>query len=612
MGSDKVGIIRGIIVAVAILLIGQAARLQIFSGTYAREASATTTSRSTLYPSRGLILDRNNRLLTTNDPVYDLMVVYNQVDDSMDVAAFTELLGIDRETFDERLHRDFRSVRYARHIPFVFYDKVDIPTHARLEEHLHRFPGFFFQVRDVRKYPYRTGAHVLGYIREVNREEVEADGPYRPGDYIGGTGLERRYESSLRGEKGVRYVLRDRRGNELDSYDDGSRDQLPVSGTNIQTGLDAELQRYGEQLMQQKIGGIVAIEPKTGEILSLVSSPGYDPNDMTITRERGNIAARLSVDSLKPFFNRALSAQYPPGSIFKPIIALIAQQEGIRRPYSTIPCPGYYRYNDLTVRCRNHPGPNTLPNSLQWSCNTYYVKTFRDIVDKKSFSEPKVGYSTFVNYLYRFGLGNPLGIDFPTETDGNVPTINYYDKLYPAKLGGWRSPTIISLGIGQGELQMTTLQMANVAAIMANRGWFIPPHLIRAYEDGRPLEEPYRTRKNVGVEQQHFEPVIQGMLDVVEQGTGRRALIPNGPRVAGKTGTVQNPHGEDHSTFIAFAPADNPRIAIAVYVENAGGGGRFAAPIAGLMLEKYLTGSISELSQYKEKIVLETDLISVE
>ena len=601
--------IRGLVVLTGLILIFQAARLQ-FSSRYADRANATATASTTLYPSRGLILDRNGRLLTTNDPVYDLMVVYRRVDqEKMDVDAFCALLDIDRAEYERRLEKDFSNIRYSTRLPFVFLDKVSDRTHARMQEHMHRFPGFHFQIRDVRKYPYRAAAHVLGYIREVNGREVESD-QYVPGDYIGGTGLEREYEAEMRGSKGVRYTLRDRGGNELGTYEKGKDDIEPRTGTNIQTSLDAELQLYGEQLMQNKIGAIVAIEPGTGEILSMVSAPTYDPNAMTITRERGRVAQQLSTDSLKPFFNRAVSAEYPPGSIFKPIVALVAQQEEVVNPRQVLSCPGYYRYNDLTVRCRNHPGPNNLANSIQWSCNNYYCRVFRDIVDKKSFNEPKVGYSIFTDYLYRFGLGNPLDVDFPIENNGNVPTVSYYDKLYPKDRGGWRSPTIISLAIGQGEIQMTTLQMANLAAILGNRGWYVRPHLVKGFADGTPIDQKFRERLGVGVQEQHFAPVIQGMLDVVERGTGRRALIPGGPRVAGKTGTVQNPHGENHSTFIAFAPADDPKIAIAVYVENAGGGGRFAAPIAGLMLEKYLTGEISEPRKRAEREVMETNLIA--
>ena len=602
--------IRALIVVTGLILIGQAARLQ-FSARYADRANATATGTTTLYPSRGLITDRNGRLLTTNDPVYDLMVIYRQVDrENMDIDAFCALLDLDRAEFDRRLEKDFRNdVRYSTRLPFVFLDKVSDQTHARMQEHMHRFPGFQFQIRDVRKYPYRAAAHVLGYIREVNAREV-ASADYVPGDYIGGTGLEREYEARMRGRKGVRYTLRDRGGNELGAYEGGKDDILPQTGANIQTGLDAELQLYGEQLMRNKIGAVVAIEPGTGEILSMISAPTYDPNAMTITRERGRVAQQLSTDSLKPFFNRAVSAEYPPGSIFKPIVALIAQQEGVRRPDEVLRCPGYYQYKNLRVRCRNHPGPNDLANSIQWSCNNYYCRTFRDIVDKKSFNEPKVGYSIFTDYLYRFGLGNPLEVDFPIESNGNVPTVSYYDKLYPRDRGSWRSPTILSLAIGQGEIQMTTLQIANVAAILANRGWYVRPHLVRGFGDGTPIDEKYRERLGVRVQEPHFDPVIQGMIDVVERGTGRRARLPNGPLVAGKTGTVQNPHGENHSTFIAFAPADDPKIAIAVYVENAGGGGRFAAPIAGLMLEKYLTGQISEARTDQEQQVMETNLIA--
>ena len=597
---------------VALLLVAQAASLQIFDRSYANRAEATAVQKFTVYPARGLIYDRDTQLLIVNNPVYDLMVTYNQVDPDMDRAAFLALVGIDEAEYERRINKNWRSARYSKRHPFVFLDKLSAETYARLQENLYRFPGFFVQTRDVRGYPYPHAAHVLGYTREVNREEVNrAGGGYSVGDYIGATGLEKQYEDVLRGRKGARYVLRDNLGREVGSYKNGTLDSLPVPGRDLLSTVDIELQRYGEQLLRNKKGAIVAIEPKTGEILSMISMPAYDPNRMTINRGRGKVLQQLLADTLKPFFNRAVMAQYPPGSTFKPAVALVALQERVRTPQTSLFCPGFYTYNGLVRKCRNHPNPTNLRRSLMSSCNTYYFKTLEGIVDIESFYQPKVGLNIFTDHLYRMGLGEPLGIDFPVEEDGNVPTTTYYDKLYPSRLGGWKSPTINSIGIGQGEMQLTTVQMANMAALIANRGTYTTPHLVKSYlGSSEPIPTRYRELHPVGIEARHFETVVQGMVATVAEGTGRAAYIGPDVAVGGKTGTVQNPAGEDHSTFIAFAPADDPQIAIAVYVENAGGGGRTAAPVAGLMIEKYLTGEIRPRRQYLERRILETELLS--
>ena len=616
MRNDNFGtrtrVIQLLFLTAGLLLIGQAASLQLFDQTYANRAEATAVQKFTVYPARGLIYDRDTNLLIVNNPVYDLMVIYNQVDPDMDKAAFLELLGIDAAEYDRRIEKNWRSNRYSKRHPFVFLDKLSAETYARLQENLYRFPGFYVQTRDVRGYPYPHAAHVLGYTREVNRAEVDAAAsPYSLGDYIGATGLERQYEDALRGRKGARYVLRDNLGREVGSYKDGRLDSLPVPGRDLLSTIDIKLQRYGEQLMANKKGAIVAIEPRTGEILSMISVPTYDPNLMTINRNRGETVRALSVDSLKPFFNRAVMAQYPPGSTFKPAVALVALQERVNTTRSALFCPGFYTYNGLVRKCRNHPNPTNLRRSLMSSCNTYYFKALEGIVDLESFYQPKVGLKIFTDHLYRMGLGKPLGIDFPAEEDGNVPTTTYYDKLYPSRLGGWKSPTISSIGIGQGEMQLTTVQMANMAALIANRGTYITPHLVRGFlGEDTPLPTTYREVHPVGIEARHFEAVVDGMVATVAEGTGRSAYIGPDVSVAGKTGTVQNRSGEDHSTFIAFAPAEDPQIAIAVYVENAGGGGRTAAPIASLLIEQYLTGNIRPARRYLEERIRSTDLLA--
>ncbi len=593
-----------------LLLVAKAFQLQILDQTYTVRAEATAIDKVVLYPARGLILDRNHKLLVGNQPVYDLMVTYNKIDPKMDTTLFCQLLGIEKSEFERRLDKDWSNPIYSKRKPFVFYDKLDPQTWARFQEVLHEFPGFFIQKRNVRVYPYPHGAHVFGYLREVTYEELHKNKGYVMGDYIGANGLEWVYEKSLRGKKGARYVLRDNLGREIGSYRNHELDTMPQAGQNLLTTIDIDLQAYAEKLLQNKKGAVVAIEPTSGEILAFVSAPSYDPNLMTISRQRGKAYRQLLTDSLKPLFNRAIMAQYPPGSIFKTVVALSALHNQVIEPHTYIPCPGYYSYGKDTRKCRQHPAPFGIHIALQWSCNTYFFTAFRRIVDKFGFYNPKPGYQAFLKDVYAFGLGQPLGIDFPSEKEGNVPDISYYDKLYPAQLGGWKSPTIMSIGIGQGEIELTTLQMANLAAIIANKGWYITPHLGKALiapDSTQTLLGPFAYH-HTGIDSTLFQIIHQGMQRVVEAGTARSAWVPDLP-IAGKTGTVQNPHGKNHSTFIAFAPIDKPQIAIAVYVENAGGGSAFAAPMAGLLIEYYLKGSIHPSRKFWENHILQTNLV---
>ncbi|MCB9282782.1 MAG: penicillin-binding protein 2 [Lewinellaceae bacterium] len=603
--------IQVIFAGAALLLVGKLFQLQLWDKTYAERAENTAVEKFTLYPSRGLLYDRNGVLLINNELVFDLLVTYNQIDPQMDTTLFCKLLGIEKSEFETRLHKDWKDNRYSKRKPFIFMNSISAKDFSKFQESLYRFPGFFVQSRSVRSYPQPFAAHVLGFIREVDKEELEAPkSEYELGDFIGGSGLERSYEPILRGKKGARFVLKDNVGRVVEPYENGALDVSAVAGENIKTTLDIELQRYAEELLKNKVGSVVAIEPKTGEILAFASAPTYDPNQLRIGKDRGKAVQEIGQDTLKPFFNRAVMARYPPGSTFKLLVGLIALQEGVIRPEQGYSCPGYYAYGGSSWGCRSHPPVTSIVQAVQYSCNAYFFNTFRRIVDKESFYKPEVGYDIFVKHLLGFGLGHPLGIDFPNEAGGNVPTVAFYDKIYPKEKGSWKSPTIISLGIGQGELLLTTLQMANIAAVIANRGYYIRPHLGKAVVSGKDATPLFGEGEHVdvGIDARHFEPIIQGMLAVVAAGTGRSAMVP-GVQVGGKTGTVQNPHGTDHSTFIAFAPADDPKIAIAVYVENSGGGGRFAAPIAGLLMEKYLHRSISPEKEFYEKLMLETDLI---
>lgn len=599
-------IIQGIFIATVIILLTKSIQLQLIDTSLSEQASANVVQKVNIYPSRGMIYDRNGELLVANQAIYDLMVTYDQVKD-IDTTKFCNLLGITKKQFLENLNKDFKNDRqYSKSKPFVFLKKISTETYAKFQESLYEFPGFFVELRNIRGYVNPIGAHVLGYIGEVNQKILDQEPYYKSGDYIGITGLELAYEEYLRGVRGVNYVLRDNLGRVVGSFSKGNRDTIAVAGKDLITSLDLELQQYGEQLLKNKRGGVVAIEPSTGEILSMVSMPTYDPNLLNIGRNRGDAYAELVNDPLKPLFNRALHAQYPPGSIFKPVLALIAMQEGVSHKDRGIGCPGGYIYKSLRVGCHGHPGASNVSRAIQHSCNAYFCQVFRDIVDKYGFSQAPRGLDSLVTHLHDFGLGIKMHTDIPGEKIGNIPNSGYYNKVY--RNNAWASPYIVSLGIGQGELLITPLQMANLSATIANKGFYFPPHLGKGFRrDTTQIPVHLRTPRNTRIDTVHFKPVIDGMEGAVLAGTARIAQI-KGVKVCGKTGTAENPHGEDHSVFIAFAPKDNPKIAVAVFVENGGFGARYAAPIASLMIEKYLNGKISESRKYLEQRMMEADL----
>ncbi|MFT4666785.1 MAG: penicillin-binding protein 2 [Polaribacter sp.] len=610
--QNRYGVIQVVFLLAAILLLGRAMQVQLFDNSYKKRAKAIAVGSQVQYPSRGLMYDRYGKLLVHNNPIYDLMVTYNQINPEMDTMVLCNLLKIDKTSFKKRLNKDFRNYRYSKRKAFLFMSKLSSTAYARLQEHLYRFPGFEVQLRNVRGYPHQNAPHVLGFLSEVNQAQIDAsNGKYKSSDYIGATGLELEYETELRGKKGVRHVFKNNLGKTVSSYEDGAKDSTAVSGKNLFTTIDLELQAYGELLMKNKSGSIVAIEPATGEILTMLSSASYDPNLLTINRYRGQAFNQLLQDSLRrPMFDRSLKAKYPPGSIFKTVVALIAMQEGVLNANQGFTCNGgyYYKGADKPRGCHNHPYAYNVSIALKHSCNTYFFQTLRNIIEIKNYYHPEPGLDIFDRYLYEFGLGSPLGIDIPNEGSGNVPTVEYYDHLYRNQ-GGWKSPTIMSIGIGQGEIEMTTVQMANLAAILANRGYFYTPHLAKGFRNGvAALPEKFLKKQSVSIDQEHFPPVIDGMEMAVSGGTGQSAAI-DGIVVCGKTGTSQNPHGKDHSVFFAFAPKDNPKIAIAVYVEHGIWGSDYAAPIAGLMLEKYLNREISERKKRIEEKMINANLI---
>ena len=597
-----------------LFLLIQLSTIQLFSSQYKTRADKTTLYRKDLKPSRGMIYDRNENLLIANDPIYDLEVIYNEIDEKMDTALFCDLLSIDKNDFIDLLDKDWRDVRFQKNLPFTYLSGIVPEDFLPFQEQLFRFPGFYPKLNFKREYVYPNAAHLLGYIGEVDQKRINANPEkYSSGDYVGVSGIEKMYDEYLMGQKGVAYVFKDNIGREVDSKSEGLINEKARAGGDVMTTLDIELQAYGEELMQSKKGSIVAIEPRSGEILTIISSPTYDPNELAIGRKRGEFYRNLQKDSLnKPLLDRSVLAQYPPGSIFKPILSLIALQEGVTYPGRTIRCSGVYEINKekgYAQGCRDHPTPYNMQIALEHSCNTYYYKLLGETVDKFGYNNPGQGLRMINTYLREFGMGRTLGSDLVNETGGFIPTPEYYDRLYRSVRSGWRSTYILSLGIGQGEIQMTTLQMANLASILANRGYYKVPHVIKAYKGGEPIDSQYTKKNFVSIDERHFAPVIDGMERVMRTGTGRFSRI-GGVQSCGKTGTSQNPFGEDHSVFFAFAPKDDPQIAIAVYVENAGGGGAVAAPIGSLMMEKYIKGEVPPSKKYLEEYVKGINLIT--
>lgn len=589
-------VIQAIILTVSFILVAKLFYLQVIDDSYKLSADNNVLRKVIIYPARGVIMDRNDKILVQNEPVYDLMVIPRNVT-TMDTLQFCEIIGISKEAFIEKLAK---ASAYSRVKESVFEKQLSAVTYATFQEKLFEYPGFYVQNRTVRKYPSPIAAHILGYIGEVDDRLIgQSQGYYRQGDYIGISGIEKSYESTLRGQRGIKNIMVDVFNRAQGSFEDGKYDTIAVSGERLISSLDAELQAYGERLMNNKIGSIVAIEPSTGEILALVSGPSYDPN-LLVGRVRSKNYVQLLRDEYKPLFIRPIQAQYPPGSIFKPIMALIGQQDGFLTPNSRYPCGGGYRMGSRTVKCTHVHPPLNLEESIQFSCNAYYCHAFRDMIDQPRGKSVQDAYQHWRNRIEAFGIGVKLDVDIPNELKGLLPTSNYYDRIYGN--GQWKSSNIISLSIGQGELGITPLQMANVMAAIANRGYYYNPHLVKAIGENNLQRPEYTTKRYVGIDSSYFEIVINGMQKVVDAGTAAYSKIRDIP-FCGKTGTVQNPHGKDHSVFVGFAPRDNPKIAIAVVVENSGFGSVWAAPIASLMIEKYLKGEISRPKYFEDRIL---------
>lgn len=587
---------------VAFILTLKAAQLQLFSNKYKEQAQKTTLEKSIIYPSRGIIYDRNGKTLVYNKPIYVIYAIYRKINPEMDTSLFCSLLGIDKETFNQNLNKNWKNPQFHKSLPFVFLNKISPEQFAVFQEHLYKFPGFYPEERSIRGYPHTNASHVLGYLGEVDKNIIEnSKGFYVPGDFVGKSGLEIAYENELAGGKGVNYILKDNLGRQVGSYDNGRLDSVARPGEDMKISIDLDLQAYADSLMMNKRGGLVAIEPTTGEILAMVSAPSYDPNILSLDENRSAGMQQLLLDTInRPLNNRAVTNRYPPGSIFKPILSLIALQKGITWINRPIFCPGFFRLSPSKVqKCHSHPIIHNVSEAIQHSCNTYYFQITKDFLDMYSFKKPGIGLDTLVSYLSDFGLGSKLGLDYSYESKGFIPDSKYYDRRYRKEINGWRSMWVLSLGIGQGEIQMTTVQMANLAVILANRGYYITPHFIKNYISGKPIPSEYQTKKKVRIDTKYFQAVIDGLESVVTSGTARVAYVP-GLDICGKTGTSQNAHGKDHSVFFGFAPKNNPKIAIAVFVENAGWGGDWAAPIASLLTEKYLNKTIDPTRKYLE------------
>lgn len=573
--------------------------MQLIDDQWVDRAAEISERKIITYPARGIVYDRNHEKLIANEVYYDLMVIPKETK-GIDSVAFAKLIGISIEEYSKRMQKakDYSIRKHSE-----FEKQISPDDYALIGPELYKYPGFFEQERTLRTYPKHIAGHLLGYMNEVNDADIKKRPYYKSRDYIGRSGIEKQYEVVLRGERGVKYLLQDAIGIATGSYEDGKNDTLAKSGKNITLGIDWELQAYGEKLMVNKLGSIVAIEPSSGEILSMVSAPSYDPN-LLVGRDLGKNYGELQKDSLKPLLNRSTGSIYPPGSIFKLVMSLVGMQEGVITQNSGFPC------TKSLVGCHNHPSAQNVQQAVKMSCNPYYYYVVRRIIQqgkhKSQFKDAAIGLDIWAKYVRSFGLGAKSQTDFGGMAQGLIPDKAYYDKIYGEYR--WAYSTIYSICIGQGEVTVSPFEMANLAAIMANRGYYYHPHFIKDIEgEGIPLK--YTKKNYTMVDTSLFPIVVEGMQGVVNEpgGTARRARI-DSIVVCGKTGTAQNPHGEDHSIFIAFAPKDDPQIAIAVYVENAGFGGTWAAPIASLLIEQYLNDSIS--NPKKEQRILDANLIN--
>jgi penicillin-binding protein 2 len=604
-GKRHIPLLIGLTIA-ALVLLGKIFSLQVIDR-YKEDADRNSTVYETIYPTRGIIYDRNGNILVGNKVAYDILVSPREVQ-AFDTVALAAVLDVTPEFIRGKL-KEYRRRRSAIGFQSVTMMRmVPAETYMRFDEVKYRFPGFKGQVRSVRDYPFNAGGNLLGYVSEVNQAYIDRHpDEYRSGDYAGMTGIEAAREKELRGEKGYHIYLRNSRNQIEQPYKDGAEDKEAIPGHDIVTTIDAHLQQYGQELMQNKVGSIVAIEPSTGEILALVSSPGIDVSQLA---DIGRHWEEISTNPYKPMYNRAVQASYPPGSVFKLVNGLIGLQEGVLRPEMTYPChQGYHFGAGHKLGCHAHKSPLNMEESIMMSCNAYYCYVLKNILDNRKYDNVADGMDHWREMVMSFGFGRKLGSDFPAELSGSIPSSKTYNRAYGK--GRWNSTTVISLSIGQGEILATPMHLANLCATIANRGYYYIPHIVKESE-GVPLDQRFKERQYTMVDTTQFPKVIKGMWRAVNSGPGMGGTAwiahVDSLEICGKTGTAQNPRGADNSVFICFAPMDNPKIAIAAYVENGGFGATYAAPMASLMAEKYLTGSVSRPAL--EKRMKEADLMA--
>ncbi|MDR2087536.1 MAG: penicillin-binding protein 2 [Dysgonamonadaceae bacterium] len=562
--------------------------LQVLNSDYKTWADSNAFLKKTLFPSRGVLYDRNDKLLVYNQPAHDIMVVMRETT-SFDTLAFCKAINITPADFKKRISEiknKFLNPGYSSYTPQTFMSQLENKEYGVLQESIYKFPGFYIQNRTVRKYNYRNAAHLLGYIAEADKQDIANDNYYARGDYIGKTGIEKSYESCLRGEKGVEILLRDAHGRIKGKYEDGLSDVAPVSGKDLTLSIDIDLQAYGEELMKNKLGSIIMIQPKTGEILCMVSSPAYDPS-ILVGRQFGSNFLELTKNPYMPLINRAINGAYPPGSTFKPAHSLIFLQENIISENTAYSCIGGFPIGGHPA-CHAHASPLSLTSAIANSCNAYFCWGLKALLENRKYGSRDAAMDKWRDYMVAQGFGYPLGVDLPGEKRGLIPNSQFYRKIYNDR---WNALTIISIAIGQGEILLSPLQICNLAATIANRGYYYPPHIVKEIKDVA-LDGLYLHPRKTGIETEHYESIVKGMRSAVTGGTCRGVNISD-IEVCGKTGTSEN-KGKDHSIFMAFAPKDDPQVAIAVLVENAGYGATYAGPIARLMILKAIKGEIPE------------------
>ena len=586
-------VIGGIAILIVTIYIIRLFTLQLLSDDYKKNADSNAFLKKVEYPSRGAIYDRNGQLLVYNQPAYDIMVIMNEQKGRLDTLAFCKALGISREFFDQRMS-DIKDSRknpgYSSYTQQLFMAQLSDEEFSAFREKMFHFPGFYVQKRSIRQYQYPYAAHILGDVAEVSQANIEVDDYYQRGDYIGKQGVEKSYEKQLRGEKGIQIMLRDARGRIQGSYQDGKFDRTPIAGKDLTLSIDLKLQALGERLLEGKIGSIVAIEPATGEVLCMVSSPTYDPR-LLVGRQRGKNHRALSRDTWKPLLNRSIMGQYPPGSTFKTSQALTYMTEGIISPATMFPCHHGFYHRGLHVGCHGHGSPIALVDAISTSCNAYFCWGLYYMIGNRKYKNVSEAMDIWRDYMVSMGFGYKLGIDLPGEKRGLIPNATFYNNAYH---GSWNGLTVISISIGQGEVNLTPLQIANLGATIANRGYYYTPHIVRKVQ-GEPLDTLYTHRHYTKASKRAYEYIVAGMRSSVIKGTCRSANRAD-YEVCGKTGTAQN-RGHDHSVFMGFAPMNEPKIAIAVYVENGGWGADYGVPIGALMMEQYIKGGLSPESE---------------